>query len=239
MVGEEHNTMPSVSNSSSIICCTAREPPSPDGLSPRPAISPIKLTRIPRHRPQQYPSNHGSKELFESLSSLGLAEIHSAIPPVDLLDTAGKGLPLVHQDLPANSDDDQDDVLISVDKIKPVRSQISLNGLNLQNVKRNLKKHLSRNSLLLKRRSRSTVGQSEEEIERRAELKRIRHKRIEEELSHGFYETDVESAVLLTPGTTKHEDCRATGSVLSLPSLGDPQPISSSLSLPKSSASSR
>lgn len=35
-----------------------------------------------------------------------------------------------------------------------------------------------------KRRSRSSVGHSEEEVERRAELRRIRQKRIEEELTY-------------------------------------------------------
>ena len=60
-------------------------------------------------------------------------------------------------------------------------------------VTRKLKQHLSREALS-KRRSKSSVGTSEEEIERRAELRRIRHKRIQEELSNeGLYDDDAYS----------------------------------------------
>lgn len=49
-------------------------------------------------------------------------------------------------------------------------------------VRTHLRRHISQDSLS-KRKSRSAVGSSQEEIERRAELKRLRHKRIQEELS--------------------------------------------------------
>lgn len=52
----------------------------------------------------------------------------------------------------------------------------------LQLVRTHLRRHISQDSLS-KRKSRSAVGSSQEEIERRAELKRLRHKRIQEELS--------------------------------------------------------
>jgi hypothetical protein len=61
-------------------------------------------------------------------------------------------------------------------------------------VKSKLRKHLSRESALSKRRSRSTVGQSEEEIARRKELKQLRQKRIEDELGdEGVYDEDAKS----------------------------------------------
>lgn len=73
-----------------------------------------------------------------------------------------------------------------------VISKDSSNTLNT--VKQKLKKHLSRDSEGSKRLSRSSVGTSEEEIERRAELRRIRQKRIRDELSiEGVYDDDATS----------------------------------------------
>jgi hypothetical protein len=75
------------------------------------------------------------------------------------------------------------------DHIKPKKSSSTLNA-----VKQKLKKHLSRESALGKRRSISSVGTTEEEVERRAELRRIRHKRIKEELSNeASYDEDAKS----------------------------------------------
>lgn len=65
----------------------------------------------------------------------------------------------------------------------------------LSAVKNRLKKHLSKDSEITnsKRHSRASIGTSEE-IERRAELRRIRHKRIQEELSQeGVYDEDAKS----------------------------------------------
>jgi hypothetical protein len=72
----------------------------------------------------------------------------------------------------------------------------------LNAVKSKLRQHLSRDSATSKRQSRS-VGTSEEEVERRKELKRLNHKRIQEELSNeGMYDDDAES--LSTIATTNN-----------------------------------
>lgn len=74
-------------------------------------------------------------------------------------------------------------------RIKPMNSSSTL-----RTVKERLKKRFSRDSALSKRHSRSSIGTSEEEIERRAELRRIRQKRIQEELSNeGIYDDDAKS----------------------------------------------
>ncbi|KAK4453025.1 hypothetical protein QBC34DRAFT_396077 [Podospora aff. communis PSN243] len=67
----------------------------------------------------------------------------------------------------------------------------------LQLVRTHLRRHLSQDSLP-RRKSRSAVGSSQEEIERRAELKRLMHKRIQEELrteeGQGTIQSDVSSS---------------------------------------------
>lgn len=68
----------------------------------------------------------------------------------------------------------------------------------LQLVKENIRRHLSQDSLP-KKKSRSAVGSSQEEIQRRAELKRLMHKRIQEELrieqSHERSQSEVSSVL--------------------------------------------
>lgn len=61
-------------------------------------------------------------------------------------------------------------------------------------VKSRLRKHLSRDSALSQRRPRSSVGNSEKEVARREELKRIRKKRIQDELGDSrVYDEDAHS----------------------------------------------
>ncbi|EAA27614.2 hypothetical protein NCU03403 [Neurospora crassa OR74A] len=68
----------------------------------------------------------------------------------------------------------------------------------LQLVRENIRRHLSQDSLP-KKKSRSAVGSSQEEIQRRAELKRLMHKRIQEELrieqSHERSRSEVSSVL--------------------------------------------
>lgn len=79
----------------------------------------------------------------------------------------------------------------------------------LQEVTSKIKKRLSRESATSKRSSRSKLGneRSEDDIERRKELKRALHRRLQEELladksiSEGGYDTD--AACIETPKTTK------------------------------------
>jgi len=76
----------------------------------------------------------------------------------------------------------------------------------LKSVTKRLKKHLSRDSLASKRLSRSSVGTSDEEIERRAELRRIRERRIRDELSNeGLYDDDAKSVSSLAGAHTSSE----------------------------------
>lgn len=70
----------------------------------------------------------------------------------------------------------------------------SIISSRLTAVKTKLRKHLSRDSALSKSRLRSSVGTSEEEVARREELKRIRKKRIQEELGdERVYDDDARS----------------------------------------------
>jgi hypothetical protein len=74
------------------------------------------------------------------------------------------------------------------------------------------------------------VGTSEEEIERRAELRRIRHKRIQEELSQeGAYDEDakslseVEAPVAPSIPAMQKRASRTPGHPLPLPALALPE----------------
>jgi hypothetical protein len=94
----------------------------------------------------------------------------------------------------------------------------------LKSVTKRLKKHLSRDSALSKRHSRSSVGTSDEEIERRAELRRIRERRIRDELSNEkVYDNDAKSVSSIvgthTPSDGKNPRSWAPGDYIPLPSL--------------------
>jgi hypothetical protein len=69
-------------------------------------------------------------------------------------------------------------------------------------VKSKMRRHLSLESGLSKRHSRSSVGNSEEEVERRKELRRLRDKRIQEELSNDNYDEDAEAITFATVSNT-------------------------------------
>lgn len=90
------------------------------------------------------------------------------------------------------SDTDEEGLSLTVKK-----SSSTLNAM-----KTKLRQHLSRDSATSKRQSRS-VGTSEEEVERRRELRRLNRKRIQEELSNeGVYDDDAKS--LSTFATTNN-----------------------------------
>lgn len=72
--------------------------------------------------------------------------------------------------------------------------EVKKSSCTLSAVKFKLRKHLSRESALSKHRLRSAVGNSEEETQRRKELRVIRDRRIQEELSsEGAYDDDAKS----------------------------------------------
>lgn len=63
--------MPSFAINSTINCCSSHDPPSPESLSPRPVISPVK---IPKNA-----SIKVSKDHLPSISSVDAAELRAAI----------------------------------------------------------------------------------------------------------------------------------------------------------------
>ncbi|KAH7635837.1 hypothetical protein B0T09DRAFT_329810 [Sordaria sp. MPI-SDFR-AT-0083] len=86
----------------------------------------------------------------------------------------------------------------SDDELPGRSTEPSKSTSTLQLVKENIRRHLSQDSLP-KKKSRSAVGSSHEEIQRRAELKRLMHKRIQEELrieqSHERAQSEVSSVL--------------------------------------------
>jgi hypothetical protein len=86
------------------------------------------------------------------------------------------------------------------------RIQEKKSSSTLKAVTQKLKKHLSKEDGVSKRLSRQSIGTSEEEVERRAELRRIRERRIREELSsEGGYDDDAKSLPSI-PGTPLKND---------------------------------
>jgi hypothetical protein len=113
----------------------------------------------------------------------------------------------------------------------------------LDAVRSRLKKHLSQDSGITnsKRHSRASVGTSEEEVERRAELRRIRQKRIQEELSQeGVYDDDaksistVEGPVAPNMSAMQKRASWTSGDVYPLPALALPMLRPSELIPPES-----
>ncbi|KAH6674525.1 hypothetical protein B0J14DRAFT_43183 [Halenospora varia] len=168
--------MPSKSSSN---CCISRGPPSPDGEPPR----------LARNSPRKNPHPANAPTLSPG-SSTTIPELRPIFEDDDITETG-----VVH--VKHNSTykmrsfllGDNEDKSDTEDECKRVRVKKSSTALDA--VRQKLRKHLSRESALSKRRSKSSVGTSEEEVERRAELRRIRHKRIQEELSNeAVYDDD-------------------------------------------------
>ena len=149
----------------SIGCCTSRHPPSPDGVAPRPVgASPASVHLHAKSEDLLTAS-------WASDSALSRPEDAEAIQAIFAEDKSSHG-------------DDHENILFK-------KASITLNA-----VKSRLKKHLSKDSgfTSAKRLSHTSVGTSEEEVERRAELRRIRHIRIKEDLSQeGVYDDDAKS----------------------------------------------
>ena len=108
----------------------------------------------------------------------------------------------------------------------------------LKAIRKRLGIHLSIDSGVSKRLSRSSVGTSEEEIERRAELRRIRQKRIQEELSsEGIYDEDAKSLpsaiVAGSSSSLANEAPWSQGRPCSFPSLTSPPRSRSNIALLK------
>jgi len=177
------------------ICCTTRAPPSPDGLAPRPAK-------------ELSPSKVYSSGTFVAPWSIPASPLSN---PNDVAD------------LQAIFEDDKSSIDDGLERTKPKKSANAVHAVAAR-----LKKRLSRDMSIAestKRYSRSSVGSSEEEIGRRAELRRIRQRRIEEELSNDIYDDDAKSFSTTCGGnSTLGRVSRATrdGEYLPPPSLTPP-----------------
>jgi hypothetical protein len=174
-------------------CCTCRQPPSPDSVPARPIVSqgltPPKVARDP----------------VVSWTAAEAAELR-AIFEEDDKDVGAEIIQVKH-----NSTNKLKAILLR----KDAGSETASERLNLARsptstltaVTQKLKKHLSRDSALNKRHSRTSVGTSSEEVERRAELRRIREKRIKEELSsEGLYDDDAKSLASIADANTPLEN---------------------------------
>ena len=150
---------------SSLACCTSRHPPSPEGVAPRPALASPPAFKLNAKSQGFFPASWSSE------SRLSKPEDAAAIEAI--------------------FEEDKSSLRDRHNKIVSKKTSSTLTA-----AKSRLKKHLSKDSGFTapKRHSRVSVGTSEEEVERRAELRRIRQKRIQEELSQeGIYDDDAKS----------------------------------------------
>lgn len=191
-------------------CCTCRQPPSPDAVPARPIVSrgliPSKVTRDP----------------VVSWTALEAAEVRAIFEE----DDKHVGAEIVQ--VKHSSTNKLKAILLGND----IGSETNSEHLNLARsptstltaVTQKLKKHLSRDSALNKRHSRTSVGTSSEEVERRAELRRIREKRIKEELSNeGLYDDDAKSLASVIDASTPLENkSQASMTPGGLPNLDPP-----------------
>jgi hypothetical protein len=216
--------MPSRSGRRSFNCCTSRNPPSPEGDPPRPAIPPSTL-------------HQSTMKDVVSSGSTGAAQMAAELRPIfeeegeidNSIDITKAGSPSKAIDALLDENPDADD------EWENIRAQKSTGTLTV--VKQKLRKHLSRDFPLAKRRSISSVGTTEEEIERRAELRRIRHKRIKEELSNeASYDEDAKTISSIADGDTTLATTFTTswsqGDAIPLPHLLSPSLSYPSLPVP-------
>jgi len=210
--------MPGLANRRNKVCCLAREPPSPDALSPRPASA-------------KFHDKYGSvdKYYLKDTSSIVSPPITQATAS-DLVSLQVISSRRCSADVSADEHTLRDNNPDHINQLH--RSRLSLSSLNLAVLKKNLRKHLSKDSGILKRRSQSSIGQSEEEVGRRAELRRIRQKRIEAEMSDAFYETDLESSETIATSGAQDKPAWVAGSTLSLLKLDLPALEMPTLDLP-------
>ncbi|TVY64187.1 hypothetical protein LSUE1_G009805 [Lachnellula suecica] len=203
-------------------CCSSRQPPSPEGLAPRVISQVLTAPKVAR-------------DPVTSWTQAETAELR-AIFEEDGKDAEAEILQVKH-----NSAHKLKEILLADESDSDhlsMRLNIRKSNTNtLVAVTQKLKKHLSGDFAIKKRHSKSSVGTSEEEIERRAELRRIRTKRIQEELSNeGLYDEDAKSLTSVADANiAKNNKSRSSwtpGDALSPPSLTPPHLDSSAASSP-------
>jgi hypothetical protein len=200
---------------SSANCCMTQKPSSPDSLAPRPRqLRPPPGSLLPASR--RYDTG-----------SLCLSSSSTVSPLSKQEDIA---------ELQAIFDEDRSSTSHAAHFPKAKQSSGSL-----ATVKDKLKKHLSREQRVHKRHSKSSVGTSEGEIERRAELRRIRRRRIQEELSSEFgYDSDAKSLPSIAGAHLAEEGSggyRAAGCGPPFPVTGSPDKWTQAPSSPSQIAS--
>ncbi|KAL2073267.1 hypothetical protein VTL71DRAFT_10591 [Oculimacula yallundae] len=196
--------------SSSILkssCCTSRAPPSPDAVPSRPAIPASKV------------KNRISKDHVPSWVSVDTTELRAIFEEADATDSC-RIKHISHKDSAKFREILEGDKFVTDSESEKVKAKKS--SSTLKAVTQILKKHLSKDEGLSKRHSRNSVGTSEEEIERRAELRRIRERRIREELSNESVYDDDAKSVASPPGTPLKNDRQSAwipGNFVPLPAL--------------------
>ncbi len=206
--------MPSLVIKGTVSCCSGRGPPSPDGLGPRP-LSPFKVSnKSPKANPAEAILTSSNEDVSE-LRAIFVDEDASG----DEDDQAkAKSSSKLRALLLGSKSDDSD----FFEHIKPKTSSATLNA-----VTQKLKKHLPKEETISKRHSRSSIG-TVEEVERRAELRRLRRKRIQEELSNeDIYDDDAKSLssiadITSCSGVGSRGSC-VPGKYVRLPALSFPR----------------
>lgn len=189
-------------------CCTSRQPPSPDAVSPRPIRSPSITPANTLRKSPRKASNVRTGELQTQ------AQVSSWNPTTKVQDrrearAISEGHFFHESDkedaiLAVNEvDSDEDDDDERQKEVKPM-----LSSTTLKSVTSRLKKTFSRESGITKKNDkRRSIGTSEEEIERRKELRRLRQKRIQEELSYDDgYDEDAQSMSTIDCAITRITD---------------------------------
>jgi hypothetical protein len=174
--------MPSLVIKSTVNCCSGRDPLSPEGLGPRP-LSPFKASNKNLKIDPADPILTSSNEDVSELRAIFIDDEQDASDDEDDRAKAKSSSKLRALLLGSKSEESN-----FFEHIKPKTSYTTLKAATQK-----LKKLLSKEETNSKRHSRCSIG-AVEEVEPRAELRRLRRKRIQEELSNeGIYDDDVKS----------------------------------------------
>ncbi|CAD6450289.1 c171bdb1-7fb2-4a41-8577-ba8b1e61fb8e-CDS [Sclerotinia trifoliorum] len=173
-------------------CCTSRQPPSPDAVSPRPIRSPSITPANTLRKSPRKTLNLRTAEAQTQVPTWSSATKTEDEPEIRAI-FEGQCFPEkdIEEEIKAvgEEDSDEDDEDERQQEVKPM-----LSSNTLKSVKSRLKKTFSRESGITKNDKRRSIGTSEEEVGRRKELRRLRQKRIEEELSYeDGYDEDAQS----------------------------------------------
>ncbi|KAH7407644.1 hypothetical protein BKA64DRAFT_426615 [Cadophora sp. MPI-SDFR-AT-0126] len=194
-------------------CCSSRAPPSPDAVPARPAVPAVK------------PNKRVSKDHIPSWVTADTTELRAIFEENEPIDPC-RAKHISHKDSAKFRELLEGDKFVTDSESEKITTKKS--SSTLKAVTQKLKKHLSKDDGLSKRHSSNSIGTSEEEIERRAELRRIRERRIREELSNECIYDDDAKSVASPPGTPL-KNARPSAWI---PGEYVPMPALSPLSLP-------